>query len=217
MDTSVSECTDEARRTLRSAVRNSMQIPPEVIVILFVGKLSPVKAPHMPIMAIKRFTEEQRRNIHLIFVGDGQLRHGLAHLGNTDPRVSCSFVGFKNQSELSPYYHAADLLVLPSVSEPWGLVVNEAMHHGLPCVVSSAVGSAADLVQPESTGEVFETGSMDSLVSTLLDAFALIGRSDIRANCRSVVSGYSVEKAALGIAEAYEKAIAKSEQTEFRR
>ena len=56
------------------------------------------------------------------------------------------FAGFKNQLELPPYYLAADLMVLPSrrQGETWGLVVNEALHAGLPCIVTDAVGCAVD-------------------------------------------------------------------------
>ena len=62
---------------------------------------------------------------------------------------NASFVGFLNQSEISRAYVAADCLVLPSdARETWGLVVNEAMASGLPCIVSDACGCAEDLVKP---------------------------------------------------------------------
>jgi glycosyltransferase involved in cell wall biosynthesis len=58
-------------------------------------------------------------------------------------------VGFLNQSEISRAYAAADCLVLPSnAKETWGLVVNEAMASGLPCIVSNACGCVEDLVDP---------------------------------------------------------------------
>ena len=62
---------------------------------------------------------------------------------------NASFVGFLNQSEISRAYVAADCLVLPSnATETWGLVVNEAMASGLPCIVSNTCGCAEDLVEP---------------------------------------------------------------------
>jgi glycosyltransferase involved in cell wall biosynthesis len=115
------------------------------------------------------------------------------------------FLGFQNQTELSRYYHAAELVVLPSAhSETWGLVVNEALHHGVPCVVSEAVGCAPDLVEPGVTGEVCETGSTPSLTAGLLRAIAMVNRGDVRDACRARVADYSVERAARGIAEAYD-------------
>ncbi|MBK8032156.1 MAG: hypothetical protein IPK17_22295 [Chloroflexi bacterium] len=46
-------------------------------------------------------------------MGDGELRPTLEAAVHAEPRIDARFVGFKNQSGLSPYYHAADLLVLP--------------------------------------------------------------------------------------------------------
>jgi glycosyltransferase involved in cell wall biosynthesis len=122
--------------------------------------------------------------------------------------VAVSCVGFQNQTRLSAYYHAADLLVLPSErGETWGLVVNEALHHGVPCVVSDAVGSAPDLIDRGVTGDVFDSGSASSLASALERAWPLMGRPRVRDDCRREVNGYSVEKAAEGIARAYNEAV----------
>ena len=82
-------------------------------------------------------------------------------------------------------------------------MVNEALHHGVPCVVSEAVGCAPDLVKPGATGEVFETGSAESLASALQRAGSLVGRPYVRQVCRDTVSGYTVDRAAEGIARAY--------------
>jgi glycosyltransferase involved in cell wall biosynthesis len=80
--------------------------------------------------------------VNTVFVGDGVLAE----------RVRSSLVpgegavtGFVNQSELPGYYHAADIIVLPSETENWGLVVNEAMAAGVLPVVSDRVGAAPDL------------------------------------------------------------------------
>jgi glycosyltransferase involved in cell wall biosynthesis len=113
-------------------------------------------------------------------------------------------VGFKNQKALSPFYHCADLLALPSrFGETWGLVVNEALHHGMPAIVSDAVGCAPDLIEPGATGEVFEANSMQLLASAIQRALRLVGLPEIRKTCRNKVAGYAVEKAAEGIARAY--------------
>ena len=60
--------------------------------------------------------------------------------------------GFVNQSELGRYFAAADVFVLPSAYDTWGLVVNEAMHWGLPCVVSDKTGCHRDLVEAGVSG-----------------------------------------------------------------
>ena len=99
----------------------------------------------------------------MLFLGSGGLQDGLQTLARKTPATTAHFLGFQNQTQLSQYYHAADMLVLPSLfSETWGLVVNDALHHGLPCIVSDAVGCAPDLIENGVTGAVFENGSEES-------------------------------------------------------
>jgi glycosyltransferase involved in cell wall biosynthesis len=121
------------------------------------------------------------------------------------------FIGFHNQHQLSRFYHAGDALVLPSRSgETWGLVVNEALLHGLPCLVSAGVGCASDLVVSGETGEVFETNSSGSLREGLVRLLAWL-RDDARTRerCRLQVEQYSVTAAAKGIIAAFEVTVAK--------
>ena len=105
---------------------------------------------------------------------------------------------------MSAYYHAADLLVLPSRhGETWGLVVNEALHHGVPVVVSEAVGCAPDLIEPGRTGEVCAADSAPALAEALTRAFPLAGEEQVRTQCRRKMEGYTVARAAEGIVTAY--------------
>ena len=66
--------------------------------------------------------------------------------------------GFLNQSEMAGAYALADVLAVPSATETWGLVVNEAMACGLPAAVSDAVGCAPDLVDDGRTGATYAAG-----------------------------------------------------------
>src|SRR2546430_3298455 len=77
------------------------------------------------------------------------------------------FLGFRNQSELPSFYDLCDVFVLPSTSEPWGLVVNEAMAAGRPVVVSDQVGCARDLVQNGLNGFIFPVGDVEALAHAL--------------------------------------------------
>ena len=141
----------------------------------------------------------------MLALGSGDQQAALQTMARESPPVTVTCLGFQNQTRLSAYYHAADLLVLPSDSaETWGLVVNEALHHGVPCVVSDAVGSAPDLIRSGITGETFETGSVSSLAAALESCWPLMGLAGVREDCRRAVSAYTVEKAAEGIARAYE-------------
>jgi glycosyltransferase involved in cell wall biosynthesis len=98
--------------------------------------------------------------------------------------------------------------VLPSRdSETWGLVVNEALHHGLPCVVSRAVGCAPDLIDSAVTGEIAEPNSVQSLADAILRALPLTNCPEFRRQCRTRVSSYTVERAAEGIVRAYQAVV----------
>lgn len=65
------------------------------------------------------------------------------------------------------YYKMADIFVLPSEYEPWGLVVNEAIIMGLPVVVSSHVGCREDLIQNGKNGYIFENNDREDLTRCL--------------------------------------------------
>jgi glycosyltransferase involved in cell wall biosynthesis len=208
VDISPFQVDENARRTLRGQTRASLAIDEHDKVILFSGKLSERKGPDLLLDAVRLLPAELRAGTVILFLGDGDLSPALKAAAALEPKVNVRFLGFQNQKRISPYFHAADLLVLPSRRlETWGLVVNEALHHGLPCVVSSAVGCGPDLILPGLTGEVFETGSAEALSVAVRKAIALTGRIDIREACRTRVAAYSIDKAAAGIAEAYETSI----------
>jgi glycosyltransferase involved in cell wall biosynthesis len=204
VDVTPFQCDEAARERFRAATRSTLGVRGDKKVIVFSGKLSARKGPDLLLRSIKQLPSETRDRMVVVFLGSGELQDALQALGRQSPAVSVHFLGFQNQTQLSPYYHAADLLVLPSVmSETWGLVVNDALHHGLPCLVSAAVGCAPDLVEPGVTGEVFVTGSEASLADTITKALLLTERAEVRAKCREKAGGYSIEKAAEGIAHAF--------------
>jgi len=200
VDTAAFDVGDAARAHWRTRTRRDLGIPDEAIVLLFAGKLTAAKGPQLLVRAAQRLAAWPRP-IHVVFVGSGEMADTLASA--SDARVRVLVLGFKNQSELSRYYHAGDVLVLPSASDTWGLAVNDALHHGVPCVVSSAVGCAPDLVHAGRTGETCEPGDIDSLAAALERARRLIGSADARAACLETIARYTVDAAAQGIADAY--------------
>lgn len=205
VDTASFECDETARARLRPKIRQKLELTENHKVLLFSGKLSWRKGVDLILPAVRKLPPSVREEIVVLFMGDGELKETLENQANAPTPLPVHFIGFQNQSALSPYYHAADLLILPSRhSETWGLVVNEALHHGLPCVVSERVGCAPDLVEPGRTGEICSIGEIQSLATTLERALKLIGGQEIRESCRQKIKGYTVEKAAEGIARGYE-------------
>lgn len=188
------------RERLRLLTRRELKIDIHTPVVLFSGKLSHRKGVDLLLEAIAQLPEEQRPV--LLLLGDGALREQLQ---NSPLPVRRIMVGFQPQHRLSPYFHAADLLALPSRhSETWGLVVNEALHHGLPAVVSDAVGSRHDLIHPGRTGELCTRNNVDSLTAAL-NRCLRYARTDLcRHHCRETVAGYSIDSAARGLKQAWE-------------
>jgi glycosyltransferase involved in cell wall biosynthesis len=78
-----------------------------------------------------------------------------------------SFTGFLNQRAMLETYEAADILVLPSDQDTWGLVVNEAMTCGRGCIVSDRVGCGPDLIVEGRTGFVFPVGNVEALAARM--------------------------------------------------
>lgn len=139
----------------REALRAELGIEPGRPVILFCGKLIGAKDPATLIHAVGRLAEAHPV---LLLAGDGELRPSLEKLASEVAPGLVKFLGFRNQTELPAFYDLCDLFVLPSVFEPWGLVVNEVMNAAKPVIVSDQVGSGPDLVREGDNGEVFQAG-----------------------------------------------------------
>jgi glycosyltransferase involved in cell wall biosynthesis len=202
VDTTPFRMDEDARAACRDRVRASLGARADRVVLLYAGKLSERKGVDLLPAAMRALPDGLRTRISLVVLGDGALREKLER-GAREAGVDVRMLGVQAQGSLSDYYHAADLLVLPSRhGETWGLVVNEALHHGVPCVTSDRVGCAPDLVD-ESTGVVCDADSSDALARAIVAAQLLVGRPEIRERCRQRAAIYSVSHAAQGIAEAY--------------
>ncbi len=192
------------RESMREPMRRELGIDDGALVILFAGKLSERKGVHTLVAAVKHLPPEIRSRAVVAFLGAGAEQESLARACAEAPVVRTLFIGFRNQRELSPYYHAADVFTLPSLwGETWGLVVNEALHHGVPCAVSSAVGCGPDLIHENLTGAVAEAGSAEGLAAAILRAAGLADCVETRARCRERAGRYSTAAAARGIARAW--------------
>ena len=154
----------------RPAVRAGWGAAPDTLVILFCAKLQPWKRP---LDLLRAFAKANLSNAILVFAGAGpllpQLESEAASLGVA---YRVRFLGFLNQTQLPAVYTAADLLVLPSEFEPFGLVVNEAMCCGCAVAASDRCGAARELVAPVDSRLVFPCGDIAALVKILRDASA---------------------------------------------
>ena len=192
---------------VRAAERRRWGIDPDAFVALFVGKLVGSKRPLNVVRALARLAP----GATLMVVGsgplEGDIRAESARLG-----VSLKMVGFRNQSQLGEPYALADCLTLPSdFPETWGLVVNEALATGLPCVVSSAVGCAPDLIRDGETGYAYPLDDVEALAMTLAKVRHRKAEGhDWGPACRALITAYSYDVMTAGVVRAARSVMAHS-------
>jgi 1,2-diacylglycerol 3-alpha-glucosyltransferase len=155
----------KAARQNATALRTQLGLPKRYI--LFVGRLVPEKGVFELLSAYAKLDERTREQIGLVFAGDGVAREQLETQSASISPGMVRFAGFVQRDPLATYYALADMLVLPTYSDPWGLVVNEAMACGLPVVVSRVAGCAADLVKENWNGMLIAPKDVSSLAAAI--------------------------------------------------
>jgi len=201
VDTAYFQRESEGLRAQRDVLRAGWNLDVKATIFLFAGKFTEVKRPLDFVHAIG---DAARRGSSVagLMAGDGPERAGCEDFARNN-NIPISFTGFLNQSEIARAYVAADALVLPSETETWGLVVNEAMACGIPCFVSDQVGCGPDMIVPNETGEIFPVGDVDRLTS-LLDLIASDQNRLARMSrpSRKKAEEYSVESAVSSVMKA---------------
>jgi glycosyltransferase involved in cell wall biosynthesis len=124
---------------------------------IYVGRLSPEKNLQFLIETFNQIPE-----LTLNIIGFGPQEIFLKSIAKSN----INFHGAIPNSELFQYYQLNDVFILPSVSEPWGMVVEEAFNNGLPVIVSDKVGCAEEIVN-ESNGIIFRISEPDGLHKAL--------------------------------------------------
>jgi glycosyltransferase involved in cell wall biosynthesis len=153
------------REGLRLAARARWGISADARIALYVGRLEDYKGIDVLLAAFSRFAEKEK-DARLVIAGDGSLRGQIETIA-ANPERGVVYLGRLSGDDVLRAYLAADLVVLPSLFEPWGLVVNEAMACGLPVIVSDRVGCADDLIRHGETGLVVGAGSETELASAI--------------------------------------------------
>jgi glycosyltransferase involved in cell wall biosynthesis len=193
----------------RTAARARLGIEPHRFVLLLAGKLIERKRP----LDVIRAAHALGPDALVLVAGDGALRAACeleaARLG-----VQVCWHGFANQSEMPSIFAMSDCLVVPSAFETWGLVVNEALAAGTPCVASDGVAAAADLLKAETdAGAVHRVDDFNGLVAAIERVRHRVNTTDVTAACRAAVSNHTFERATDGIVEAAERLAARRRVT----
>jgi len=158
----------EASATLKE-LRNSLGLEEERPTILFAGKLSERKRTGDLLEAYIQLSPDRKTEPfpYLLFIGEGDQRQALENRAGDTGWDSIKFLGFKNQTELPAYFKLCQVFVLPSVQEPWGLVINEVMNAGRAVIVSDQVGCGPDLVRHGENGFIFQAGNITGLADAI--------------------------------------------------
>ena len=157
--------TEQAARADRNATRASWGVPSDALVVLFCAKLQPWKRP---LDLLRAFAAAGVPRSYLVFAGEGSERARLeSEAKSLDVLTRVRFLGFVNQTRLPSTYAAADVTVLPSEYEPFGVAVNESMCCGCPVIASSSVGAAKDLISPVTPDFVFPAQDVAALARIL--------------------------------------------------
>ena len=171
--------------------------------ILFVGRLVPEKGVLDLLEAYAKLESGVRSEVGLVFAGEGVSRKELAQQAKRiGPGIVC-FPGFAQREDLAGLYALAETLVLPTHSDPWGLVVNEAMACGLPIIVSSVAGCSADLVEEGWNGYLVPPRDSEKL-SVAINSLVRQPELQRQMSARSLerIRNYSPEACADGLAAA---------------
>ncbi|MEP0885043.1 glycosyltransferase family 4 protein [Trichocoleus sp. ST-U3] len=178
--------------------KQELEISENHSVILFAGKFRTVKRP---LDLLQAFLQADLPQVSLLFVGSGPLEGELRSHAGSHPHIH--FAPFQNQTFMPRTYAAGDLLVLPSYSETWGLVINEAMCMSRPVIASTHVGCAQDLIHPYRNGLIFPSGDVSALAACLKEAFCDRERLKMwREESRKIVSNYSYQQTTQGLKQA---------------
>jgi len=178
----------------RLKARRQVGIGETDIVFVFVGRLVPHKGVADLLAAFDRICHAVP-GLALLVVGDGPEASHVKEAALRNPRIH--WAGRLEQKGVIEMLRAADVAVVPSHFEPWGLVVNEAMAAGLPVVASDHVGAVDDLVIDGQTGVVYRSGDIGELASEMETLSRDRQRRDrLAAGAGALIAGWTLQASA---------------------
>lgn len=149
----------------------------EIKKFLYVGRLSPEKNIDQIIRVFNKFSR-----LELNIVGYGPQEKELKKISNKNIK----FYGKINNEKLSEIYQDNHVFVLPSKSEPWGLVVEEALYNGLPTILSDKVGCAKEIIENGVEGLIYDVRSDEELEKAILKIIELENYHNYKNNVQKI-------------------------------
>lgn len=176
-------------RKKKNEIKKELGIKSKYIV-LYVGRLTEEKGLFTLLKAFKEIRSSYD-NLTLLIIGEGELRDALENFTSKKEIDNARFEGFVENRRLPRYYAIADIFVLPSRDETWGVVVTEAMACALPLILSDKVGSRGDLLTEGKNGFCFKNDNYRQLASYIerfLENPANL--TEMGANSRNIIKNF---------------------------
>lgn len=194
----------EAARPAREAERSRQGFPARTL--LFVGRLAPEKNLPMFLSVfqdLKKKYPAETADWGVRLLGNGPLLENIA----TDYADIAAVLPAVEWHEVPKTLVLADALILPSISETWGLVVNEAMICGLPVLVSERCGCVPDLVHEGESGFTFNPWDRASMGAAIMKMIRLSDqeRAALGQRGRELVSNFNPRRAVAEMLDGYRR------------
>lgn len=174
----------------RKEYREKLNICKDNKVLIYSGRLISIKNVESVVQAISKI---KRKDIILLITGGGELEDEIMNLSKR-LGVKTIITGFiSEQEELFKHYFVGDALILPSVYEPWGLVVNEAMSAGLPVLVSKICGCSLDLVKSGENGYLIDPYDVNNIAKNIENVLFSRNIKILGVNSRNIISKWTYE------------------------
>ena len=194
----------------RETLRRELGIASGVPIILYASKFERRKRPDDLIAAHRLLAKRTPAATvpYLLMAGEGEIRQALEDEVRKSGDDRILFLGFQNQKELPRLYDLCDVFVLPSVGEPWGLVVNEVMNASKAVIVTDQVGCAPDLIKNAQNGFIIPAQDPEALAEALYKVVCQngiaeeMGRQSIK-----IINEWNFDRDTAGLLSAIEAAL----------
>jgi glycosyltransferase involved in cell wall biosynthesis len=144
-------------RSLEESSENRLQLEPSSLAVptfLYVGQLIPRKGVQ-PLLEACQQLKQQGQSYQLLVIGEGEQRQALEQYCQANDLTEVHWLGQVNYGELGAYFQQADVFILPTLEDIWGMVILEAMALGKPVLCSQWAG-VAELIQAGENGYLFD-------------------------------------------------------------
>jgi glycosyltransferase involved in cell wall biosynthesis len=192
---------DNHYETAANKWKLELNMNPSSLTVLYAGKLEDIKNPTIIVELAKKMNDH---DINFILAGNGPLEKELKNMAVGNNRIK--FLDFCNQKTMPVLYRLADVFILSSKSETWGLSVNEAMACGRAVIIRNTCGCAIDLVVNGKNGYIFDSEKMDTVYEHLKNL--LMNKTSCEAMGKrslQMIQPYSFENIATSVESLMEK------------